>query len=316
MPTLSRALPLAVAVFLVVPSSFGQSSPVERKAAEALFRSGRDAMKRGDLKTACARFAESHGIDPLAPGPLLNLADCEEQRGLLLNAQDHFTKAASMMSETDERLPVAKERVTALGRRVPHVILQLGRSVPAESKVLDDEQELDPSAIGTSLPRNPGAHVFTVRAPNRADRQIRIALGEASSETVVLEAGEEARSQSPSQAPAGSNARRTAGFVLGAVGLVGIGVGATTGIMALDKAQTFHRHCDADGSCDAEGLAAAASGKALTVASTISFIAGTASTALGIYFLVSSKDTKAPPKTAVFTTAIPGGIQVGWSAGF
>jgi hypothetical protein len=49
-------------------------------AAEALFRAGRDALKRGAWAAACSKLAESQTLDPAA-GTALNLAVCQEKLG-------------------------------------------------------------------------------------------------------------------------------------------------------------------------------------------------------------------------------------------
>ena len=54
-------------------------------AAEALFRSGREAAAAGDHGVACARFRESQRLQPAA-GTLLNLAICEEHLRQLVEA--------------------------------------------------------------------------------------------------------------------------------------------------------------------------------------------------------------------------------------
>jgi hypothetical protein len=75
----------------------------------------------------------------------------------------------------------------------------------------------------------------------------------------------------------GGDEARTAGFVLGAVGLAGVGVGAVTGLLVLGKKSIVDdpSHCDPTTHvCDATGLAAASSGKTLSTVSTVAFVAG------------------------------------------
>src|SRR5687768_16841895 len=103
-----RLAPLAVAFALTL----AWSAPVfarDPAAAEALYRAGRDSAKKGDWDKACSQFAESQRLDP-APGTLLNLADCEERRGLIASAWSHYTEASTQFKPGDTRTKFSKER--------------------------------------------------------------------------------------------------------------------------------------------------------------------------------------------------------------
>jgi hypothetical protein len=78
---------------------------------------------------------------------------------------------------------------------------------------------------------------------------------------------------------------RTAGFVLGGIGVAGIATGAVTGILALGRASTVKSHCPGD-ACDPQGLDAASQGKWLAPTSTVAFVAGGAFLAAGAYLVL------------------------------
>lgn len=86
--------------------------------AETLFREGRAAADEGNYLVACPKFEESYKLDP-APGTLLNLADCEENRGQLVKAWQHFRQLHDRLPATDERKSVAATRARALEQRLP-----------------------------------------------------------------------------------------------------------------------------------------------------------------------------------------------------
>src|SRR5690242_7148142 len=89
-------------------------------AAEALFHDGRAAAQKGDWETACPKFRESQRLDPAA-GTLLNLADCEEHRGKVATAWQLFRQVVESLPPTDERVPLAKDRASALEKRLPRL---------------------------------------------------------------------------------------------------------------------------------------------------------------------------------------------------
>ena len=86
--------------------------------AETLFREGRVAAEAGNYTVACPKFEESYKLDP-APGTLLNLADCEENRGQLVKAWQHFRLLHDRLPASDDRKVVAAVRAHALEQRLP-----------------------------------------------------------------------------------------------------------------------------------------------------------------------------------------------------
>jgi hypothetical protein len=222
-----------------------------------LFRQGREAMKKGDLATACPKFAESQRLDPAA-GTLVNLAQCEEKQGKLAAAWQHWREAAEQLPAGDERLVIAKQRIQALDKRVPKLVVKLGAGAPADTKVTRDGVELGAASLDTALPVDPGEHVVVAVAPGRSAREIKVEVGEGKTETVVVEPGEvaaaagaaapgsqDARSDaalgakgSPpaKEAPrSGGGATRTAGWVIAGLGVVGLGVGTVFALRAKSK---------------------------------------------------------------------------------
>ena len=75
---------------------------------------------------------------------------------------------------------------------------------------------------------------------------------------------------SPSSAP-----WRTIGFIGVGVGVAGLVLGATTGLMASARNETVLSRCEPRG-CDALGVNAAAEGRTFATVSTVSFVAGAA----------------------------------------
>jgi hypothetical protein len=86
--------------------------------AEVLFRSGKEADARGDLETACSKFAESQALDP-AVGTLLNLADCESRSGKTHEAIEHYQAARAEMTPDDPRRRFASDQIAALTPAAP-----------------------------------------------------------------------------------------------------------------------------------------------------------------------------------------------------
>jgi hypothetical protein len=293
--------PLALTAALLVASSAsaGERDPA---AAEALYRQGREAATRGDLARACALFAESDRLDP-APGTVLNLADCEEKRGHVARAWELFIRANAMLGRGDERRAYSVKRAAALEARVPHVVVTLAGDAPAGATVYRDDVALGAGALGARIPVDPGEHAIVVRAPSRADATVRFSLKEGEERALVVSAGAE-RPDAPAPSPGSAPSRpeeearearpptwRTVGFIAGGLGLAGLVVGATAGLMTIDKASTFRDHCHPYG-CDRQGLDAASSGKTLALTSDLGFAFGAVGLAAGAYLLLTSPKSR------------------------
>ena len=150
--------------------------------------------------------------------------------------------------------------------------------------------------------------VLAVEAPGHARRELTVTMAEGEKKRVALDAGavtdEEAATPGVAVSSAGSG-KKTFGYVLGGLGIAGVGVGAVTGIMTLGKKSTVDDNCDAQKRCNAEGADAADAGRTLGTISGVSFIVGSVALATGAYLVLSS-DEKERPTTAL----IPGAGSV------
>ena len=90
-------------------------------AAEALFRSAREAAETGDWVTACDRFEESKRLEP-APGTVLNLARCREQLGQIASAWKSYMEASQRLPEADSRQEFARRKARELKPLIPEII--------------------------------------------------------------------------------------------------------------------------------------------------------------------------------------------------
>ena len=146
---------LALAVLL--SSSPAPAQPRDATAADALFRQGRAAVKRGDYQTACPKFAESFRLDPAA-GTALNLAQCEDKIGMFASAAQHYHETLDLLAPGDPRIAVAKAGLASAKKRAPKLTVRLPDGAPPGTVVLRDGVELGDVSIGTALPIDPGEH--------------------------------------------------------------------------------------------------------------------------------------------------------------
>lgn len=219
-------------VFLALRTS--QADSRDPAAADALFREGREAMKRGDFVTACPKFAESQRLDP-AGGTLLNLAECEEKRGMVASAQQHYREAGEAFPANDPRIAYVERRVAELDGRVPRITVGLAATSPAGTRVFRDGVELGAASLGAALPVDPGEHVIVVKAAGRQDARLVVSAKEGETKAVQVAAGGSKSEPVDAGPPTTTTPWRSVGYVIGGAGVVALGVGVAFALRAKSK---------------------------------------------------------------------------------
>jgi hypothetical protein len=312
------SLLLSLAVLVGAERAGAQPSDADVKAADALFQSAKAAMERGDLATACPRFAESQRLDPAA-GTMLNLGECEARTGKLTAAIAHYQEARGMLPRGDFRVTFADQRIAELLKRTPRLVLH----APAapEARVLRDGAEVPADALGKAIPVDPGAHVCVLRAPGHAETRVDIALLEGEERSVDLPLG--APLAKPQETPASpppppkrdGKTQQMVGLALGGVGALGVSIGAVFGLVAKSTYDSALAHCPSGPtSCDAEGTSGGTTAHGQATVSTVAFLAGAAFLGAGVAVYLSSP--KATPKASVAPIAGPRSAGLGVTGAF
>lgn len=305
---LPAALILTAIIAAARPSGAQSADPA---TAQALFAKARAELERGNLEAACTLFDESYRLEH-AVGTLLNSAHCNEQRGRLATALSLYRKALELLEAKDPRKDFARNRIQALDARIPRLTLMLRSDAPRGTKVARDGIALGPPSMGVALPVDPGKHVIRVEAPGHAARSYEVTLEEAGATSLEVAPGraaESARAVDTGAAGDSGSARRSAGYVAGSVGVVGLAFGITTGLLREGKQSTIDAHCDASKRCDQEGLDAVDSARSLWTMSMIGWGVGLAGVSAGAYLLLSS-DSDEPESTAIAPAPFPHGAGV------
>lgn len=245
-------------------------------AAEALFERGKALMQEGKIDEACAKFEESHRIEP-GGGVLINLATCHERQGRTATAWAGFKEALALAAKAGraDRESFARERIEVLEKQLPRLRID----VPGEARVPGlslrrGEVALGEGAWGEALPVDPGKHTIQASAPGHEGRnyEVQARAGELTTLRIApLEPLSSPVSSSPvasSEAPAASatsagpgampapiaasGPRRTAGYVVGGAGLLALWAGGVFGVRAVMKRQESDADCPG-GACNARG---------------------------------------------------------------
>lgn len=280
-------------------------------AAEALFRSAREAAEQGDWVTACDRFEESKRLEP-APGTVLNLARCRENLGQIASAWKSYTEAAQRLPAQDERHEFAKKKSVELEARVPYLTLNAPET-DADVVVTIDGTRLSSASFGVPLPFDPGKIEVVVQAPAHDNNVTRLVLEEGEEVTHQLELGPRT-SASREQGAAGGVADEQSFvgekkksalpfFILGGVGAA-MAIGG--GIWAAVELQTVkdEENC-LNGRCSDVGADAAARGRIAV------YLLG-AGSALAVGGFGIGAYLKSKKEVQVSVSPLPGGGAVFW----
>ena len=296
--------------------------------AEALFEQARKEMAEGSFESACKKFSESDRLDP-AIGTKFNLADCQEKSGHVASAWELFKAVESQLAQNDDRYPIARQRREALEPQLPKVQIMLAEGAPQGTVVTVGGVQLSAASLGIPLPMDPGKHELVVSAPGHGSRTFTVELERGRiTKAIVSPGAAQAQPQAPAPEPTPAAVpatpattapppqdvgaepaedNRMLGYVIGGVGVVGLGAGAITGFMAMGKKNTADDHCNDDLQvCDEIGKDANDAGRTLGMVSTIGFAVGLVGVGVGTYFIVTSGDGGAA-ETALMTQAGPNG---------
>ena len=230
-----------------------QASATEKAAAEALFDAGLSLMREGNYPEACGKLEQSQAIES-GIGTQMYLAECYAKLGRIASAWATFREAASAAAAQGQaqRAELATQRAEELKPKLAFLVVQ----VPPETSGLEglaieyDQQAVLSELWGVPMPVDPGEHVVTAAAPGHQSWSGQVVVQDSATVTLTvptlaaeLLAAEPSPALSGQQAPMTSttsssdpgSTQRLAGWIVGGVGLVALGVGSYFGIQAISR---------------------------------------------------------------------------------
>lgn len=272
-----------------------ETSAGDMAAAEVLFAEGKRLSDAGSFAEACTRFDASMSLVPRL-GVLLNLADCYEHVGKTASAWVTFGQAAALARRiNDPREAVALQRQDALVPRLTRLRVSVAHAGVDGFSLTRDGMRVAPSVYGVEVPVDPGVHQIDARAPEHVLWSTRVVVsGEGETVTVLVPELETTPRPpaSPLVAVATPDARSDRPgatrlvWISAGVGVIGIGAGATLGILARSLAHEARRDCDSSNNCTDAGYALIERSRRDGNLSTVAFAIGGVALATGIVLYV------------------------------
>ena len=297
-------------------------------AADELFERGKELLQAGNWPEACAKFHASMDLDP-AVGTLLKIARCHEHEGKLTMALHDYRAALALNLEKTNQ---TEKRRAELAEYTKHALIQLDARVPkvrvvvparpAGLRVTFGGQDLPLGGLDEKLPADPGPLAITAEAPGYGSLRRELLLRESTTTEVVLELvpvvaqpthaapSQPAPAPAPDVAPAPARSiRREAGFVVGGIGIVGLGIAGWFGLRTLSKISDSHAYCTPSYQCQKPGIDLLDEASTAQTVAIVSAAVGAAALGVGIY-LVATAPAGARRVAALSVAVSPSGAFV------
>ena len=309
----STVAAFASAALTVCLSSAAFAQDMSSQAsAEVLFTEGRQLMDQGRLAEACTKLGESQRLAP-AVGTLLNLGICFEKNHQTASAWATFKEAvsAARVGGQSDRERFAREHAANLEPGLSKLTIL----IPAASDVTGLEVRRDGLSVGravwgSAIPVDPGLHTVDVSAPLKKNWATTVDVGAAAAQALVtvppLEAAPVTAAPpaapsvkslftppAPPSEPKRGSTQRTAGVVVGGLGLAAVAIGAVAGLAAKSNNDEALTHCDATSSCDAQGLSLTSRARSDAAVSTVGFGIGGVALITGAVLYLTAPSKKA-----------------------
>ncbi len=304
---------LTLSLGLLAPASARAQSADAKKAAaaQALYDQATSEMDAKRYATACPRLEEVTRLIPEGLGAKLTLGECYESQGRLASAWTQYTLvgASAVKAGQSERSQRAAAKAAALQPRLATLSLDVPaatRSVPGLA-ITRDGLPVAAEQWATATPVDAGKHEIVATAPGHEPWKYPIEATDGAKLSVRVKAfepdtGPKAAPVVEAEAPITPSSpprawQRPAGIAVMGLGVAGVAIGAVLGGLAIGKNSESNRdnHCDANDSCDPQGLSLRATALGLGNGSTAAVIAGGVLLAGGVVLFATAK--KAPTQS-------------------
>ncbi|MBK9031583.1 MAG: hypothetical protein IPL61_09660 [Myxococcales bacterium] len=318
-----------VLAFLATLAAGAIAQPSEAvQKADELFQQGRALLDAGDAVAACPKFEESQRLDP-GLGTLLNLADCYERTGRLGSALTAFRSAEEQARRLGERKreTAAADRARSLEGRVSRVTITVAAGERSEGFEVRRNGAIVPALdFGRPIAVDPGPITIEAVAPGREPFRRAIDISRTQSQHQVdIPVLAPTRAAPPpddqvtpppppplvaATVDAGAGRRRL-GYIVGGLGVVGLGAGIAIGLKA--KGDYGDANCPAGTCASAADLDQANDARRLGTIGTIVGGVGVAALATGVVLWLTAPRSRA---VEIAPTASADGVGVTFAGRF
>ena len=307
---------LVLAALALAPAASAQPhDEAAQSAARTLGLAALELYDKGDYPRALEKFEHAYLVYK-APTLGLGSARCMVKLGKLVAASERYNQVArtdlgpAATAAFRQAKQEAEREGAEITARLPKITLLIAGASPDEVSVTLDGRPIDASSLGVAVPVDPGSHKAEVRrGATKVAGEATLAEGEGKTIVLLLPpespgaASSQGGAPSPDQAGDPGASRRTLAWVAIGAGAAGIVVGGVlTGATASKKSFLDGEGGCVDGRCPPGAQADVDAYNGLRIGSTVAFLVGAASGALGVTLLLTAPSAKTAAKATNATT--------------
>jgi hypothetical protein len=317
----------------------------QEAVAQTRFNKGRELFIAQQYAPALVEFRAASELYE-SPNTRLYIARCERELGHVAAAYVEFERAASEAADRSKSDPryasthdVAKNEGSALAPKIAHVTVLAPAGLPENATVTVNGAALGAAAVGIAAPIDPGPVEVIAKAPGyvTAKKTATVTAGESVEIKIQLEKEAPSASATASTGtststtttttPTGteneivheevrtpSHGLRNAGFVVGGIGIAGMGVFAAFAALAQTRYDQLKSQCG--GPCDASFAPKISEGETFQNIANVALAAGGVAIVTGVIMVVAGVSTSNKPVTTSFAPLPGGGFIAGVGRAF
>lgn len=331
----------ALAALLVTTAAASQT---QEAVAQARFNKGRELFIANQYAPALVEFRAASELYE-SPNTRLYIGRCERELGHVAAAYVEFQRAASEAADraaSDPRYAstrdVAKQEEAAVEKKLAHVTVLAPAGLPDGVVITVNGSPLGPAGVGVAAPIDPGAIEVVAKANGylTSKKNATAAAGESIEVKVQLDKDPAAHTTSTNTTTIGvrgvpettpenppiiietrtpSHGLRNAGFVVGAVGIAGMGVFAAFAALAQTRFDQLKQECG-DVPCDPSLSKKIDEGQTFQNIANIAVVAGGVAILTGAIMIIAGVSTSRPTTTASIVPLVGGGFMAGVTRAF
>ena len=311
---IGRAAPLAIGVLFCATVASAQEEPsaADTSAARALGQEGVKLADAGNCEEAVDKLARAEKMFH-APTTLARLGECQVQMGKVVEGTENLIRAGreTLPATAPAAFRDAQERARKVLADNKGRIAKLKIAVAAPAGLVFvvkiDGEVVPPANLNTNRPTDPGEHVVEASAPGflRTMAKVRLADGGADSVALTLEPDPNAPAPTADGGAQGAGGgaqpgarNRVPAYVALGVGVVGVGVGAVFGLLALGKKGDLDDACTNKVCPSTSQQDTIDSGQNFATVSTVGFIVGAAGIGIGTVLLLTNSSSSSSSTAA------------------
>jgi len=331
---LSRVVCLTLTGALGIAPSFAQAddSSGNRAAARELGIQGVLLAEKGKCTEAIEKLERAERLFH-APTTLERLGECKVEIGRLVDGTEDLQRVVKedLPAGAPAAFTAAKTRAQGVLKkaapRIAHLRVHVNAPADVKPSVTMDGLSYPDAALDGDRPTDPGTHNFAATADGMIRAETTVSLADAESKSIELKLVADPNAAKPTQiappvavetpkpppddgkdkpkpAPPESPSHAPAYIAFG-VGVVGLGVGGVTGVLALGKKSSLDTACGPTKNCPTSSQSDLDSAKTMGTISTIGFIVGGVGVAAGIVLLLTEGSSSSATATVGKATVTP-----------